>query len=200
MTAPATRCRRARPASRSSPLSDRREPGRWTRPAPLRQQWSALRHARLTAPTTYRKSFPLVPLVLASTLAIVGGYLLSANMGRGAPRRASDSDTVSASGPSTGPDPAASASAPTTEPRAMDADSAPAQPARPARASELPRRRPDARSQTATAPSNSLHTSISNAPGRPSAGRQSAPQSTRAPSSMRRRRRPRHQPQSTQPW
>jgi hypothetical protein len=116
-------------------------------------------HARVAAPTKYRKSFPLLPLVLASTVAMVGGYLLSANVGRGASRHSGESPAESASGRTTGPDRAASSSAATTSPQTMDPDRTPAQPARRARGSEVPHRRMDVRRQTSAAPSNSRHTS-----------------------------------------
>jgi cytoskeletal protein RodZ len=115
---------------------------------------------RLTAPSKDRKSFSVLPLVLASTVAIVGGYLLSTNVGRLATRRGVDSSAVSASAP----DPAASGRAPTSGPQ-TNADRAPAQPAHPGRASEPPRRRTDGRSQTSAEPGNSLHTSLSKAAG-----------------------------------
>ncbi len=122
-------------------------------------------YAPLIPPTKYRKSVPLAPLVLASALAIIGGYLLSANRDRSSPRRAADSDSVPAAGPSRGPHAAASANTATKQPlsvpRTIDADRAPAHPARPARDSGLPRRR------------TGIHKSPSNAAGRPSAGQRS---------------------------
>lgn len=134
-------------------------------------------HAPPAPPATHRTSLPLVPRIVATMLAFVGGYLLNANIDRASVRHTVDSDSVRASGPSRGPDPVSSAKPATNQQPSvsgtMDTDKPSAQPVTPAPDTRLPHRPKGVRRQTPAAPSDRGHTSISNETGRPSAERQS---------------------------
>lgn len=127
-------------------------------------------HIPLGPDVAHRKSFALVPLVLATTLAIVGAYLLSANVDRRSPREAPDSNSARAAGS----DPAAAVNPAPRQPSVPDPTNIdrPPSPARPAPGTGSPRRRSAVPNQTSAAPSSSSDNSTSNAASRASVGRQ----------------------------
>ena len=127
-------------------------------------------HIPLKPAVAHRHSFGLVPLVLAMTLAMVGAYLLRANVDRGSPSEAANSNPV----PAAESDPAAAVNPAPRQPSVPDPtniDRAPAS-ARPAPGLGSPRRRTAVPTQTSPPPSGSSDNSTSHPASRASAGPQ----------------------------
>ena len=154
-------------------------------------------HAPLAPPAQRRKSFPLVPLVLATMLAIVGAYLLSANMGppRGRLGRCARFRTVKRAAPSLvrerSDKPATVRSTPREGACSSQHGQRLTQDFRVARPTCVAKRQP--RHQTAFATRSATRQAV-RAP-----GGKATVQSAAALSAISRPRRPRHQPQRTYP-